>query len=81
VRANLEDPAMRSVFDTVRKHIKGNARKSRTEAFLQWVEENPGEVFGALQHEADRYLAQLIAEEERTAREHRRGGKLAGVPF
>lgn len=79
VRSNLE-PAMVRVFDAVRKQIKGTPRKSRTEAFMQWAEENPGEVFDLLQHDADRYLAQLLAEEERTRRELRRS-TLAGVPF
>src|SRR4029078_1493764 len=44
VRSNLE-PDMVRVFDVVRKQIKGNLRKSRTEAFLQWAEENPSEVY------------------------------------
>lgn len=79
VRSNL-DPEMVGVFDAVRKHVKGTPRKSRTEAFLQWSEENPGEVYDLLQHDADRYLAQLLAEQERTSRELRRAS-VAGVPF
>lgn len=79
VRSNLPADMVR-VFDAVRKSIKGSPRKSRTEAFLQWAEENPGEVYELLQHDADRYLAQLLAEEERVSRELRRGS-LAGVPF
>jgi hypothetical protein len=79
VRSSL-DPEMVGVFDAVKKHIKGSPRKSRTEAFLQWSEENPGEVYDLLQHDADRYLAQLLAEQERTQRELRRSS-VAGVPF
>lgn len=79
VRTNLQ-PDMVPVFDKVRRHIKGTPRKSRTEAFLQWAEENPGEVYDLLQHDADRYLAQLLAEEARTQRELRRPS-VAGVPF
>jgi hypothetical protein len=79
VRSNLP-PDMVRVFDAVRKQIKGGPRKSRTEAFMQWAEENPGEVYDLLQHDADRYLAQLLAEEERLRREQRRAS-LAGVPF
>jgi len=79
VRTNLA-PDMVPVFDAVRKHIKGNLRKSRTEAFLQWAEENPGEVYDLMQHDADKYLAQLLAEEARTTRELRRRS-VAGVPF
>lgn len=79
VRTNLA-PDMVPVFDAVRKQIKGGLRKSRTEAFLQWAEENPGEVYDLMQHDADRYLAQLLAEEARVSREVRRRS-LAGVPF
>jgi ABC-type nitrate/sulfonate/bicarbonate transport system substrate-binding protein len=79
VRSNLT-PDMVRVFDAVRRHIKGSPRKSRTEAFMQWAEENPDEVFDLLQHDADRYLAQLLAEQERTQRELRRRS-VAGVPF
>lgn len=79
VRNNLA-PDMVPVFNAVRKHIKGGPRKSRTEAFLQWAEENPGEVYELMQHDADRYLAQLLAEQERTQRELKRAS-IAGVPF
>lgn len=79
VRTNLA-PDMVPVFNAVRKHITGNLRKSRTEAFLQWAEENPGEVYDLMQHDADKYLAQLLAEEARTTRELRRRS-VAGVPF
>ncbi len=79
VRTNLA-PDMVPVFDAVRKHIKGTPRKSRTEAFLQWAEENPAEVYDLMQHDADKYLAQLLAEEARTTRELRRRS-VAGVPF
>jgi len=79
VRTNLQ-PDMVPVFNAVRKHIKGGLRKSRTEAFLQWAEENPGEVYDLMQHDADKYLAQLLAEEARTSRELRRRS-VAGVPF
>lgn len=81
VRSNLA-PDMVSVFNTVRRHIKGTPRKSRTEAFLQWAEENPGEVFALMQHQADRELARLLAEQERTERALRKSrARLAEVPF
>lgn len=79
VRNNLA-PDMVPVFNAVRRHIKGGPRKSRTEAFLQWAEENPGEVYDLMQQDADRYLAQLLAEQERTQRELKRAS-IAGVPF
>ncbi|HEY3254391.1 MAG TPA: hypothetical protein VGJ91_10595 [Polyangiaceae bacterium] len=78
VRSNLPADMVR-VFDRVRRHIKGSPRKTRTEAFFQWAEENPGEVFELMQHDADRYLAQLLAEQEQAMRQiKRRGG---AVPF
>lgn len=80
VRANLSAD-MVPIFDAVRKHIKGTERKSRTEAFLEWAEENPGEVFSLMQHQADRELARLIAEQERLERQTRRARLAADVPF
>jgi hypothetical protein len=62
VRSNLE-PVMVGVFDSVRKHIKGGPRRTRTEAFLEWAEENPDLVLEAQQQDADKYLRELLAEE------------------
>lgn len=76
VRSNLH-PTMVPVFDHVRRHIKGGPRMSRTEAFLHWAEENPDEVIGLMQHDADRYLNQLLAEQARVERQARGGA----VPF
>lgn len=45
------------VFDAIKRHIKADVRRSRTEAFLQWCEENPGEVIGYQQAHADRGVA------------------------
>ena len=70
VRSNLS-PEMVPVFNRVRRDIKGTPRKSRTEAFLQWAEENTGEVFELMQHQADRELAKLLKEQEQLEREHR----------
>jgi hypothetical protein len=76
VRSNLH-PTMVPVFDHVRRHIKGSPRMSRTEAFLHWAEENPDEVIGLMQHDADRYLNQLLAEQARVEKQARGGS----VPF
>jgi hypothetical protein len=76
VRSNLH-PTMVPVFDHVRRHIKGSPRMSRTEAFLHWAEENPDEVIGLMQHDADRYLNQLLAEQARVEKQARGGA----VPF
>jgi hypothetical protein len=81
VRANLP-PEMVRVFDAVRKHIKGGPRKTRTEAFFEWAEENPDEVWSMMQHQAERDLAALLAEQERTTKAYKRAraGRSA-VPF
>jgi hypothetical protein len=81
VRSNIA-PEMVRVFDAVRKHIKGGPRKTRTEAFLEWAEENPDEVWSVLQHQAERDLAQLIAEQEQVTKQYKRArsGRSA-VPF
>jgi hypothetical protein len=89
VRSNLP-PELVLVFDVVKKHIKGSPRRSRTEAFLEWAEENPGEVYAIAQADADRHLSKLLAEEERLSR-RLRGGRgrgrtaaavdLADIPF
>jgi hypothetical protein len=77
VRHNLA-PELVPVFDAVRKHIKGSPRKSRTEAFLEWATENPGEVYTLQQRDADRDLARLIAEQEQ---HYRSLARRSAVPF
>lgn len=65
VRRNLPAELV-PVFDSIKGKIKGSPRKSRTEAFLQWAEENPGEVVASEQADADVYLEKLLQAE----REH-----------
>lgn len=63
VRRNLE-PDMVAVFDQVRARIKGNRYRSRTEAFLEWAQENPEEVLRMQADSADDDVARLIREEQ-----------------
>lgn len=74
VRSNL--PAeLRPVFDKVRRHIKAKGKASRTEAFLDWAEENPDEILAVQQEKADRELKELLKqqrEQGRTVRDARR---------
>lgn len=79
VRANIPDGLV-PVFDSVRRFIKGTPRKSRTEAFLEWTEENADEVYAIRNRQADREIAKLIAEQDRLERLNRRAS-LADVPF
>jgi len=65
VIANL--PAeLHAVFRKVRKVIKASPRRSRTEAFLEWLEENPGEADAIRFELAEKELsAELRAESKR----------------
>ena len=91
VRANLPRELV-AVFDKHRRSIKGSARRSRTEEFLQWAEENPDEVIAIQQAQADRDLKELLTQERelgrsvRTARRYKQSPEelarlLADVPF
>lgn len=64
------------VFDKVKRHIKGSHRRSRTESFLQWVEENPMEVYAIQEREAAREVRRLVRDESQTSRR-----TAADVPF
>ncbi len=87
VRQNI-DPELLPLFDQVRRSIKGSPHMSRTEAFLQWVEENPGAVLRAQEELAARELRRLIREQRATGHEMKRAKRshpapeeLAAIPF
>ena len=91
VRSNLPAELL-PVFEIVKKKIRGNARRSRTEAFLEWAEENPGEVLDAQQTDADGYLRDLLKQQRELGKTVRKAGRykqtpaelaeaLAAVPF
>lgn len=91
VERNLP-PELVAVFRRVRSSIKASPRKSRTEAFLQWAEENPDDVHAVLYEAAERDVARLVAEHERVAKRLRKGRRayedpeeaahaLGAVPF
>ena len=70
-------PELVGVFNKVRRNIKGNDRKSRSEAFLEWAEENPGEIYAMQEQEAAREIKRLVKEYQREA-----GGRAGDhVPF
>lgn len=58
VRANI-DPALRPLFEKVKRQIKGSARKSRTEAFLEYVEAHPREEYHAIEDATERMIAEM----------------------
>lgn len=77
VRANIPEELI-PLFERVKRGIKGNARMSRTEAFLHYAEENPKEVLDA--EDIEDQTDALIAELERQQRSGRRNpGKLVAL--
>lgn len=76
------------VWRKVARRFKGAARRSRAEAFLEWAEENPGEVVALQQADADREIARLVKEHHAMAKKTRMrktkadiAAELAAVPF
>ncbi|MBI3204476.1 MAG: hypothetical protein HYZ29_23265 [Myxococcales bacterium] len=70
VRSNLS-PELVPVFNLLRRNIKPTARMSRTEVFLKWAEENPGEVVAIQDADAERAVAELIRERQATEKQLR----------
>lgn len=64
VRRNIA-PELHSLWSTRAAKTKGSARKSRTEEFLQWVEEHPEQVADTLTEASERAVAREIAQHER----------------
>ena len=60
-------PELVGVFNKVRRNIKGSDRRSRSEAFLEWAEENPTEIYAMQEQEAAREIKRLVKEYEREA--------------
>ena len=73
VRGNIP-PDLVPLWDRVKGRIKGSDRKSRTEAFLQYAEEHPGEVFAVIDTRTDAVIAEL-------ERDHRRASVAARRPM
>ena len=60
-------PELVGVFNKVRRNIKSTDRRTRSEAFLEWAEENPGEIYAMQEQEAAREIKQLVKEYQREA--------------
>jgi hypothetical protein len=84
VRAN-SPPELVGLFERVKRSIRGGERQSRTEAFLHYAEEHPGEVLAAIEDRSEELIAELEAREHEAARALRRPIPRAvleeGVPF
>jgi hypothetical protein len=79
VRNNLPAELV-PVFDKHRRAVKGSARRSRTEAFLEWAAENPDEVLLVQQAEADKALHELLRQERTVAKGLRAGTRYKKAP-
>lgn len=87
------DAELVPIWRKVKRGIKGNEHKTRTEAFLQWVEENPGEIVALQEKAAERELRELLKQQKAAEREATRRARrkrptkaeideyLEGVPF
>ena len=67
VRGNIP-PELAALFERVKAGIRGTDRETRTEAFLRYAEENPGEVLESIEHESDARLRALEHEHQELAR-------------
>lgn len=67
VRANIPRELV-AAFDKNRRHIKATPRKTRTEAFLQWAEENPDDIWALQNEQAEREIREMVREHNRHAR-------------
>ncbi len=87
-RSQEDDDAVRSnlpaelvpVFNKHRRSIKGSARRSRTETFLEWAAENPDQVLEVQQTEADHALKELLKQERELGRYMRSGRRYGRSP-
>jgi uncharacterized FlaG/YvyC family protein len=67
VRQNIPED-LAPMFERVKRSIKGSARISRTEAFLQYAEEHPSEVLDAIDDKTDALIRELEAQQRRGRR-------------
>lgn len=68
---NLEahHPELVAVFREIRQTIKAGPRRSRTEAMLEWAEENPDEILARRAKHDDDEIARMVREHEEAERE------------
>ena len=86
VRANI--PAeYAALWERVKRSIKGDTRQTRTEAFLKYAEEHPGEVLASIDDKTDAAIAELLEKQRavepyaRPRRKRYTEAELAAVPF
>jgi len=85
-------PELVPVFRKVKHLIHGSAKRSRTEAMLEWSHDHSDDVLAMTAHDADRAVREAVREHEqaelaahrhrpRKARAPRARVAFAGVPF
>lgn len=77
VRANLP-PELLGVFDKVRGKIKSDARRSRTEVFLEYVHDHPHVIIEHMLEDAEQNARALERQERELAREMKKPGRYKG---
>lgn len=71
VRANIPSELV-PMWNRVRKGIKGSPRKSRTEAFMQYAEENPREHYAGVEDKTDALVRELERQQRAGRRDYAR---------
>ncbi len=72
VRQNLS-PEYLNLWERVKSRIRGSARMTRTEVFLHYAEEHPGELLEGIEEKTDAMIREYQARARSTKRELRRG--------
>jgi hypothetical protein len=67
VRSNIS-PDLVPLFERVRRGIKATPRMTRTEAFLHYAEENPGEVLDVIEDKTDALIRDLERQHREASR-------------
>jgi hypothetical protein len=86
VRGNIP-PELAGLWEGVKGRIRGTARMTRTEAFLQYAHDHPTEVLEVLEDRTEALIRELEAKERKVARElhrgtsRRRSSELEEAPF
>lgn len=74
VRRDIPDE-LAAVWEHVKHRIKGTARRTRTEAFAEWVHDHPEDVIRIQSEHVDRDVARMVAEREAAEREAYEAGQ------
>ncbi len=69
VRGNIESELV-PIFDAMRGKVRARPGMSRTEVFVHWIEENPGEVWAIRERQSGVRLRELLREEKAAHRAH-----------